>query len=61
MRMDFIWRKLRTLGVMALLLITAGMAIAIARPHALIDPGLGAEWQCSRTLFIITCSHSTRS
>ena len=59
--MDFIWRKLRTLGVMALLLITAGIAIAIARPHALIDRGLGAEWQCSRTLFIITCSHSTRS
>ena len=32
--MDFIWRKLRTLGVMALLLITAGIAIEIARPHA---------------------------
>ena len=59
--MDFIWRKLRTLGVMALLLITAGIAIAIARPHALINPGLGAKWQCSRTLFVTICSHSTRS
>jgi len=59
--MDFIWRKLRTLGVMALLFITAGIAIAIARPYALINPGLGAEWQCSRTLFVTTCSHSTRS
>jgi hypothetical protein len=56
--MDFIWRKSRTLCVIALLLIGAGTAIAVARPHAVTDPSLGAEWQCSRILFVVTCSHS---
>ena len=57
--MEFIRRKSKTLGVMALLLILGGSAIAAARPHAVTNPVLGAEWQCSRTLFVlISCSHS---
>ena len=58
--MDFIWRRSRTLGVMALVLTVAGISIAVARPHSFINPDLGAEWQCSRSLFVVTCSHSTR-
>jgi hypothetical protein len=54
--MEFIWRRSRTLGVIILLLTAAGIAMAVARPHAFINPGLGAEWQCSRTLFVVTCS-----
>jgi hypothetical protein len=60
MLLDFMWRRSRTLGVMALVLMVAGTAIAIARPHAFVNPGLGAEWECSRTLFVVACSHSTR-
>ena len=59
--MDFIWRRLRTFGVMVLLFIATGTAIAVAHPHAFFNPGLGAEWQCSRTLIVVTCSHSTKS
>ena len=60
MLMDFIWRRSRTLGAMALVLTVAGISIAVARPHSFINPDLGAEWQCSRSLFVLTCSHSTR-
>ena len=59
--MDFIWRRLRTFGVMVLLFIATGTAIAVAHPNAFFNPGLGAEWQCSRTLIVVTCSHSTKS
>ena len=55
--MDFIWRRSRTLGAMALVLTIAGISIAVARPHSFINPDLGAEWQCSRSLFVLTCSH----
>jgi hypothetical protein len=58
--MDFIWRRSRTLGAMALVLMIAGISIAIARPHSFVNPDLGAEWQCSRSLFVLTCPHSTR-
>ena len=57
--MDFIWRRSRTLGAMALVLTIAGISIAVARPHSFINPDLGAEWQCSRTLFVLTCTHSS--
>jgi hypothetical protein len=56
---DFIWRSSGTLGVMAVVLTVACISIAVARPHSFINPDLGAEWQCSRTLFVVTCSHST--
>jgi hypothetical protein len=56
--MEFIWRRSRTLGLIALLLTVAGTAIAVARPHSVTNPGLSSEWQCSRTLFVVTCSHS---
>jgi hypothetical protein len=46
------------LGVMALVLTVAG-GVAALRPHAVTNPVLGAEWQCSHTLFVLTCSHPT--
>ena len=58
--MEFSWRRSRTLGVIALLLTITIAAIAAARPHAVTNPGLGAEWQCSRTLFVLTCAHPAR-
>jgi hypothetical protein len=58
--MDFIRRRSRTLGVMALVLTVAGISIAVARPRSFISPDLGAEWRCSRSLFVVTCSNSTR-
>jgi hypothetical protein len=58
--MEFIRRKWNTIGVIAILLTGVGAAVSVARPHAVADGGLGAEWQCSRTLFIVTCSHSAR-
>jgi hypothetical protein len=57
--MEFIWRGWKMLVVMALLLTVGSIAMAAARPHAVTIPVLGAEWQCSRTLFVLTsCSHS---
>jgi len=55
--MEFILRRSKMLGVIALLLTAAGIAIAAARPHAVTNSGLGAEWQCSRALFVLSCSH----
>jgi hypothetical protein len=60
MLMDFIWQRSRTLGIIALVLTVTGISIAVARPHSFINPDLGAEWQCSHTLFVLACSHSTR-
>ena len=39
--MDFIWRRSRTLGAMALVLTIAGISIAVARPHSFINPDSG--------------------
>jgi hypothetical protein len=58
--MEFIWRRSRILGVIILLLTAAGAAIATTRLHSFVNPSLGVEWQCSRTLFVVSCSHSTR-
>ena len=60
MLMEFVWQRARALAAIALLLTGAGTVIAVARPHAVTDAGLGAEWQCSRTLFVVSCSHSAR-
>jgi hypothetical protein len=57
--MEFIRRRSKLLGVMALLLTVGGIAIAAGRPRAVTIPVLGAEWQCSRTLLVLTsCSRS---
>jgi hypothetical protein len=46
------------LGVIALVLTAAG-GVAAVRPHPVTNPVLGAEWQCSHTLFVLTCTHPT--
>jgi hypothetical protein len=56
--MEFSWQRLRMIAVTGLVLI--GSAIAVGRPHAVSDPILGADWQCSRTVFVVTCSHAVR-
>jgi hypothetical protein len=55
--MDFIWRRSRMLGAIALILTVAGISMVVARPHSFTNPNLGAEWQCNRSLFVLTCSH----
>jgi hypothetical protein len=58
--MEVIWQRARTLTTIVLLLAGTGIAIAVAHLRAVTDSGLGAEWQCSRTLFVVSCSHSSR-
>jgi hypothetical protein len=57
--MHFIWQRSRMLAITAVFLVGAGAATA-GRSHAISDPILGAEWQCSRTAFVVTCSHLPR-
>ena len=57
MLMEFIRRRSRILGIVAILVASAGTAIAIASPRQVADHSLGTGWQCSRTLFAVTCSH----
>jgi hypothetical protein len=64
--MKFIRRRSKLLGVMAILLTVGGIAIAAARPRAVTIPVLGAQWQCSRTLLVLTSrsrspSHASRA
>jgi hypothetical protein len=58
--MEFSWQRLRMIAVTGLVLIGCGSTIAVGRPHAVSDPILGADWQCSRTVFVVTCSHAVR-
>ena len=58
--MEFSWQRLRIIAVTGVVLIGCGSAIAVGRPHAVSDPILGADWQCSRTVFAVTCSHAVR-
>ena len=56
--MKFIWRRRRTLAIAAVAM-AAGAALFAGRPHVVYEPLLGAEWQCTRTAFLVTtCSHS---
>lgn len=54
--MKLLWKKSRLLTVLLLLI---GSAVAV-RPRSVSPQMLGAEWQCTRTAFVLTtCSHST--
>jgi hypothetical protein len=55
--MEFIWQRSRMIAIAVVFLLGAGAAIAVARPHATSEPMLGAEWQCSRAVFVVTCTH----
>ena len=58
--MRFIWQRSRTLVIAAVAMVAAGAAVAVGRPHAVSEPLLGPEWQCSRTAFLVTiCSLSS--
>jgi hypothetical protein len=43
----------------AIVILFGAAAITVARPHAISEPILGANWQCSRAAFVVTCSHPT--
>ena len=54
--MGFIWKRLRMIAI-AVVIVSGAGAIAFARPHAISEPVLGNEWQCSRAAFVVTCNH----
>ena len=54
--MGFIWQRSRMIAIAVVIVLGAG-AIAFARPHAIYEPVLGTEWQCSRAAFVVTCDH----
>jgi hypothetical protein len=54
--MGFIWQRSRMIAIAVVIVLGAG-AIAFARPHAISEPVLGTEWQCSRAAFVVTCDH----
>lgn len=56
--MKISWQRSTRLAIAVVLLIGSGGVLAIARPHAVSDPVLGLDWQCTRTAFIVTCSHA---
>jgi len=41
----------------AVVIVLGAGAVAFARPHAISEPVLGTEWQCSRAAFVVTCHH----
>jgi hypothetical protein len=54
--MGLIWQRSRMIAIAVVIVLGAG-AIAFARPHAISEPVLGTEWQCSRAAFVVTCDH----
>ena len=54
--MEFIWQRSGMIIIAVVIVLGAG-AIALARPHKISEPALGTEWQCSRAVFVVTCSH----
>jgi hypothetical protein len=58
--MKFIWQRPRTLAIAVVTMIAAGAAVAVGGPQEVSEPFIGAEWQCSRTAFLVTiCSRSS--
>jgi hypothetical protein len=54
--MEFIWQRSSIIALAVVIVLGAGI-IALARPHPISEPALGAEWQCSRAAFVVTCNH----
>ena len=52
--MKFIWQRPGTLALAVVAMVAAGAAVAVGRPQVVSQPLLGAEWQCSRTAFLVT-------
>ena len=51
--MGFIWQR----SSIAIAIVLGAGAIALARPHPISEPVLGTKWQCSRAVFVVTCTH----
>jgi hypothetical protein len=48
----------RTLALTAVVLVAAATTIAIGNPSGFHEPMLGSDWQCSRTMLVVTtCAH----
>ncbi len=55
--MTFFGLSMRAVAIAAAIVALAGVAIALGRPTPIENAVLGAEWQCSRTAFVVTtCS-----
>ncbi|MGY4413205.1 hypothetical protein ACVWW4_004941 [Bradyrhizobium sp. LB7.1] len=55
------WRltTYQLLAVTAVVLVATGATMAIGTPREVFEPTLGQDWQCGRTLLVVTtCSHS---
>jgi hypothetical protein len=52
------WRKPKVFAIaIATLACTAALlSMALAFPQTVVDPALGKDWQCRRSLFFTTCS-----
>lgn len=48
------WTTSRMLVLAAVLLLEAGTTIALGTPRALFEPMLGPDWQCNRTVLVVT-------
>ena len=55
------WTTSRLFAVTAVVLAAAGATMAIGTPRGVVEPKLGQDWQCSRTMLLLTtCSHSAK-
>jgi hypothetical protein len=57
------WTTSRMLALATVVLAAAGTTMAIGNSRQVFEPMLGSDWQCSRTMLLVTtCSHlSARS
>ena len=59
--MNVDWTTSRLFALTAVVLFAVGATMAIGTPRGVFEPTLGQEWQCSRTLLLVTtCSHATK-
>ncbi|MET4121023.1 hypothetical protein ABIB85_007454 [Bradyrhizobium sp. JR1.5] len=50
----------RMLALTAVVLMAAGTTMAIGTPRGVYEPMLGTDWQCTRTMLLVTtCAHSS--
>ena len=53
--MVILWQR-SSIAIAVVSVLGAGV-VALARPYPVSEPVLGAEWQCSRAAFIVSCNH----
>ena len=51
------WRNGKAFLVIALVLVGAAAAVSLAYPTPVPSPQLGADWQCHRSVGIVTTCH----